>query len=68
MEQWLLYCGWKLDKLLDPMHGVAFDSTILFVAIQLAELDPDYDPIDLEKLIQVVKSQIQIILKRNLLE
>ena len=30
-----------------PMHGVAFDSRVLFVAIQLAEPDPEYDPIDL---------------------
>ena len=30
-----------------PMHGVAFDSQVLFVAIQLAEPDPEYDPIDL---------------------
>ena len=30
-----------------PMHGVAFDADILFVAIQLAEPDPDYDPVDL---------------------
>ena len=28
-------------------HGVAFDAKIFFVAIQLAEPDPDYDPIDL---------------------
>ena len=26
-----------------PMHGVAFDADVLFVAIQLAEPDPDYD-------------------------
>ena len=30
-----------------PMHGVAFDADVLFVAIQLAEPDPDYDPVDL---------------------
>jgi subtilisin family serine protease len=30
-----------------PMHGVGFDSDILFVAIQLAEPDENYDPIDL---------------------
>jgi hypothetical protein len=30
-----------------PMHGVGFDADILFVAIQLAEPDEDYDPIDL---------------------
>lgn len=30
-----------------PMHGVGFDSDILFVAIQLAEPDDDYDPVDL---------------------
>ena len=37
-----------LDKTAQsPMHGVAFDSQVLFVAIQLAEPDPDYDPIDL---------------------
>ena len=30
-----------------PMHGVGFDAEILFVAIQLAEPDPDYEPIDL---------------------
>ena len=28
-------------------HGVAFDAKVFFVAIQLAEPDPDYDPIDL---------------------
>ena len=37
-----------LDKTAQsPMHGVAFDSQVLFVAIQLAEPDPEYDPIDL---------------------
>ena len=37
-----------LDKTIkSPMHGVAFDSRVLFVAIQLAEPDPEYDPIDL---------------------
>ena len=30
-----------------PMHGVAFEADILFVAIQLAEPDPDYDPVDI---------------------
>ena len=30
-----------------PMHGVAFDADVLFVAIQLAEPDPNYDPVDL---------------------
>ena len=30
-----------------PMHGVGFDADILFVAIQLAEPDENYDPIDL---------------------
>ena len=30
-----------------PMHGVAFDADVLFVAIQLAEPDPDYEPVDL---------------------
>ena len=30
-----------------PMHGVAFEANVLFVAIQLAEPDPDYDPIDI---------------------
>ena len=30
-----------------PMHGVAFDANVLFIAIQLAEPDPDYDPVDL---------------------
>ena len=29
------------------MHGVAFDADVLFVAIQLAEPDDDYDPVDL---------------------
>ena len=28
-------------------HGVAFDAKVFFVAIQLAEPDPNYDPIDL---------------------
>lgn len=37
-----------LDKIArSPMHGVAFDATVLFIAIQLSEPDPDYDPIDL---------------------
>jgi len=30
-----------------PMHGVAFNSNILFTAIQLAEPDENYDPVDL---------------------
>ena len=30
-----------------PMHGVAFEANVLFVAIQLAEPDPDYDPVDI---------------------
>ena len=30
-----------------PMHGVAFEADILFVAIQLAEPDPNYDPVDI---------------------
>ena len=30
-----------------PMHGVAFDADVLFIAIQLAEPDPDYEPVDL---------------------
>tara|TARA_B100000029_G_scaffold515716_1_gene624184 strand:+ start:29680 stop:32151 length:2472 start_codon:yes stop_codon:yes gene_type:complete len=30
-----------------PMHGVAFDADIFFIAIQLAEPDENYDPIDL---------------------
>ncbi|MDB9996048.1 S8 family serine peptidase [Gammaproteobacteria bacterium] len=30
-----------------PMHGVAFDANVLFIAIQLAEPDPNYDPVDL---------------------
>ena len=49
MEQWLLPLRLEtLDKTFQsPMHGVAFDSQVLFVAIQLAEPDPDYDPIDL---------------------
>ena len=29
------------------MHGVAFEADILFVAIQLAEPDPNYDPVDI---------------------
>ena len=31
-----------------PMHGVAFNSNILFTAIQLAEPDENYDPVDLK--------------------
>jgi subtilase-type serine protease len=30
-----------------PMHGVAFEADILFVAIQLAEPDPNYKPVDI---------------------
>ena len=30
-----------------PMHGVAFEADILFVAIQLAEPDPNYNPVDI---------------------
>jgi len=30
-----------------PMHGVAFDANVLFIAIQLSEPDPDYVPVDL---------------------
>ena len=30
-----------------PMHGVAFDSTVFFIAIELAEPDENYDPVDL---------------------
>ena len=30
-----------------PMHGVAFDADIFFIAIQLAEPDDTYEPIDL---------------------
>jgi len=30
-----------------PMHGVAFNADIFFVAIQLSEPDDDYEPIDL---------------------
>jgi len=38
----------KQDKTdFTPMHGVAFEADVLFVAIQLAEPDPDYDPIDI---------------------
>lgn len=38
----------KQDKTdITPMHGVAFEADVLFVAIQLAEPDPDYDPIDI---------------------
>ena len=38
----------KQDKTdITPMHGVAFEADVLFVAIQLAEPDPDYDPVDL---------------------
>ncbi len=32
---------------MSSMHGVAFDADILFTAIQLAEPDEDYDPVDL---------------------
>ena len=38
----------KQDKTdITPMHGVAFEAGVLFVAIQLAEPDPDYDPVDI---------------------
>ncbi|MBT3851651.1 MAG: S8 family serine peptidase [Gammaproteobacteria bacterium] len=38
----------KQDKSdITPMHGVAFEADVLFVAIQLAEPDPDYDPVDI---------------------
>ena len=38
----------KLDKSdASPMHGVAFEANVLFVAIQLAEPDPTYEPVDL---------------------
>lgn len=38
----------KQDKTdITPMHGVAFEADVLFVAIQLAEPDPDYDPINI---------------------
>lgn len=38
----------KQDKSdITPMHGVAFEANVLFVAIQLAEPDPDYDPVDI---------------------
>ena len=38
----------KLDKSnASPMHGVAFEANVLFIAIQLAEPDPDYEPVDL---------------------
>ncbi|MDC0091076.1 S8 family serine peptidase [Gammaproteobacteria bacterium] len=30
-----------------PMHGVAFDANVTFIAIQLAEPDENYDPVDL---------------------
>ena len=30
-----------------PMHGIAFEANVLFIAIQLAEPDPDYEPVDL---------------------
>ncbi|MDC0091905.1 S8 family serine peptidase [Gammaproteobacteria bacterium] len=30
-----------------PIHGVAFEANVLFIAIQLAEPDPDYEPVDL---------------------
>jgi hypothetical protein len=32
--------GHKIKQNATPMHGVAFDADILFVAIQLAEPDP----------------------------
>ena len=38
----------QLDKTdFTPMHGVAFEADVLFVAIQLAEPDPTYDPVDI---------------------
>ena len=38
----------KLEKLdLTPMHGVAFEANVLFVAIQLADPDPVYNPVDI---------------------
>ena len=38
----------KQDKTdITPMHGVAFEANVLFVAIQLAEPDPNYDPVDI---------------------
>jgi len=38
----------KQDKSnISPMHGVAFEANVLFIAIQLAEPDPDYEPVDL---------------------
>ena len=30
-----------------PIHGVAFDATVLFIGIQLSKPDPDYEPVDL---------------------
>ena len=30
-----------------PMHGVAFNAKIFFIAVQLGEAPPDYDPVDL---------------------
>ena len=38
----------ELEKLdLTPMHGVAFEANILFVAIQLSDPDPVYNPVDI---------------------
>ena len=39
--------GTLSESNMSSMHGVAFDSDILFTAIQLAEPDDDYDPVDL---------------------
>ena len=30
-----------------PMHGMAFNAKIFFIAVQLGEAPPDYDPVDL---------------------
>jgi len=38
----------KQDKSnVSPMHGVAFDATLLFIGIQLSEPDDNYEPVDL---------------------
>ena len=48
MEPWLLQLQLETrQNRYTPMHGVAFDADVLFVAIQLAEPDPDYDPVDI---------------------
>ena len=39
--------GTLSESNMSSMHGVAFDADILFTAIQLAEPDDDYDPVDL---------------------